>query len=303
MSPNPGPLDDHSEKRASIARCWLAFVRGQYSLESLASIATIVGTVVSVFGLVESRLWLVLISLVFICLTVVACLHARKVRRTLDAASIKIEGYSIDSLNIANLRRRVNRTFVIQEACHTARIEGEDMKITWRYSGYCRAHRESAMEFSIDSDTHTAFDELKCLAYDLGHDPEMKHEIRPLLVGTEGISKKISVPFLEPVEANQPFGVLLKCALPRCVKGGFGYYTSTLSFAQDQVRRTIVRLIFVGSAPSWVRVYECLPNRRPALIKSLAPVLQNAELCEYVEEVQDRAGNSGRVYAFWRDLN
>ena len=45
----------------------------------------------------------------------------------------------------------------------------------------------------------------------------MVRPIRPLLVGPEGISKKISVPFLEPLKANQAFGVLLKCTLPRCL--------------------------------------------------------------------------------------
>jgi hypothetical protein len=41
-----------------------------------------------------------------------------------------IEGYSIDSLNAANLRRRLDRDFVVQEAGHTALLDGEDLKIT-----------------------------------------------------------------------------------------------------------------------------------------------------------------------------
>jgi hypothetical protein len=84
-----------------------------------------------------------------------------------------IEGQSIDSLNIANLKRRVNRTFVVQEAMHTARIDGKNLEITWKYSGYCRAARTSTMEFSVDSEARTSFAELDCIAYDLGHDPEM----------------------------------------------------------------------------------------------------------------------------------
>jgi hypothetical protein len=302
LSPDSIQLNDQPERRASLARGWLAFMRGRYPLEPLASVATIIGTVVSVFGVLQSRLWLVLTSLLFVCVTVFAGLYARSARIALNEGSIMIEGHSIDSLNIANLRRRVNRTFVIQEAIHTARIEGEDLEITWKYSGYCRAHRESAMEFSIDSDDSTPFDKLNCFAYDLGHDPEMSHQIRPLLVGTEGISKKISVPFLGPVEAHQSFGLLLKCTLPRCVNGGFGYYTSTLSFAQDRVRRSMVRLIFAGSVPSWVRVYECLPQRRPVLVKTLAPFLLEPGLHEYVDEVKNREGNSARVYTFWRTL-
>ena len=96
----------------------------------------------------------------------------------------------------------------------------------------------------------TAFENLDCVAFDLAHDPGMIQPIRPMLVGSEGISRKLSVPFLEPLKAHDSFAVLLKCALPRCVKVGFGYYTSTLSFTQDRVRQCEVRLIFAGSTPS-----------------------------------------------------
>jgi hypothetical protein len=102
------------------------------------------------------------------------------------------------------------------------------------------------------------------------------------------------------VKARQPFGVLLKCTLPRCLPAGSGYYTSTLSFAQDRVPRHEVRLIFVGKAPSWVRVYDCTPPRAPVLLKSLAPSRQEQDLCEYIDVVEDAPGQSARVYMFWR---
>ena len=85
-------------------------------------------------------------------------MYARKQRLALDAASTVIEGHSIDALNIGNLWRRVNATFV-QEVEHTARIDGEDLEITWRYSGYCKAVSESAIEFSINSESNTAFED------------------------------------------------------------------------------------------------------------------------------------------------
>jgi hypothetical protein len=272
-----------------------------YSLETLAALATILGTAISVLALMQSRAWLVLISLVFVGLAIAAGFWARRERLTRDAASTVIEGYSIDSLNMANLRRRLDRDFVVQEADHTARIEAEDLKISWKYSGYCRADRASAFDFSIDSGAGTSFQELDCLAYDLGHDPDMLRAIRPLLVGPEGISKKISVPLLEPLKANQSFGVLLKCTLPRCLTAGTGYYISTLSFAQDRVRRCTVRLVFVGPAPSWMRVYECSCQRAPVLVKSLTPSRRELGSCEYLDAVEDVPGQSARVYLFRRD--
>jgi hypothetical protein len=296
------PNQPKHKKGAGIGRYRLASPSPmQFSLESFAALATILGTALSVLALVQSRSWLILTGLPLVGLSIIAGFYARRERLALKAAAITIEGHSIDSLNVANLRRRVNRTLMIQEAHHTARIEGEDLKIEWTYAGYCRAKRESAFEFSIESEHTTLFDRLDCAAYDLGHDPDRTHKISPLLVGTEGLSKKISVPFLEPLRAEQPFRVLLKCTLPNCIKDGFGYYTSTLSFGQNRLRCCTVRIIFVGPCPVWMRVYECSPPQQATLLKSLTPSRQEHGACEYVDVIEDAPGQSARVYAFWRD--
>jgi hypothetical protein len=272
-----------------------------FSFESLAALATIIGTVVSVLALLQSRAWLLLTSALIVCLSILAVLYARRQRLALDAASTVIEGHSIDALNIGNLRRRVNRTLFVQDVQHTARIEGEDLEITWRYSGYCRAASESAIEFSINSESNTAFGKLECAAYDLRHDPEKSHRIQPLLVGPEGLSKRISVPFLKPLSANDPFDVMLRCTLPRCIKSGFSYYASVLQFAQDRVARCEVRLIFAGRTPDWLRVYESTLQKPAALVKTLPPSRQEPGLTEYLDVAEDREGQSARVYTFWRD--
>jgi len=93
-----------------------------YSLETLAALATILGAAISVLALLQSRAWLVLTSLFFVGLAIAAGYYARRERLVRDAASTVIEGYSIDSLNMANLRRRLDRDFVVQEADHTARF-------------------------------------------------------------------------------------------------------------------------------------------------------------------------------------
>ena len=271
----------------------------QFSLESLAALATILGTALSVLALIKSRDWLVAISLPLIGVAIVTGWCARRERLALKSAAVTIEGYNIDSLTAANLKRRVNRTLAIQEAQHVARIDGGDLKIEWTYSGYCRGKRESVMEFSVESARVTTFAELDCVAYDIEHDPAMKHKIRPLLIGAEGLSKKISVPFLEPLRHRQPFRVMLKCTLPGCITPGFAYYTATLSFAQDRIRRRTVRLIFVGHAPAWVRAYD--DASPPQLLKTLSVVRHQAGEFEYVDVIEDAAGRSARVYAFWRD--
>jgi len=270
--------------------------------ESLATWSTIMGTVLSLFGLIQSRAWLAVLGVLFAGASLVAVAYARRERLHVESAMVKIEGRNIDSLNIANLTRRRNRTLVIQEAHQVARIEGENLEMTWRYAGYCRAAKETAIEFSIDTDNNIPFSDLDCFAYDLRHDPGGKHRIRPLLVGADGISKKIAVPFLAPAAAQQPFNVLLKCRLPGCMKAGLEYYTSTLSFGQDEVRRSTVRLLFLGQPPAWVRAYECADSWSPQLLKDLRPLREDRQCSEYLDIGEHQQAQSARIYVFWRAL-
>jgi hypothetical protein len=271
------------------------------SLESLAAVATIIGTGIGILALIQSRAWLVITSALLVAVCLGAVLYARRERLSLKSASVTIEGHSIDALNVANLRRRVNRTLIIQEAHHTARIEGGDMQIDWTYAGYCRAKRESAMEFSIESERTTPFERMGCVGYDLERDPKMSHAIKPLLVGATGVTKKLAIPFLEPLRRNQSFRVSLQSTLPQCITPGFGYYSSTLSFAQDRVQRCTVRLVFTDAPPDWVRVYECSRPGQPVLLKTLTPSKHAHGEHTYVDLIQDAKGQSSRVYAFWRE--
>ena len=211
-----------------------------------------------------------------------------------------IEHRSLDSLNIANLRRLTNKSLVVQKAHHVAMIRGEDLRITWRYDGFCAAERETCMEFSLDSDNYVPFNQFDCVAYDLQQDPTKKHKIQPFLIGTDGISRKVSVPFLEPLSARQPFSVLLQCTLPGCLTGEVDYYTSTLSFAQSNVPKSAVRLIFIEDLPDWVRVYECSGTGNPTLLSELRPHCTAKNSTEYLDSAENLAGDSARVYVFKR---
>jgi hypothetical protein len=199
---------------------------------------------------------------------------------------------------MANLRRRLNRRLAIQEVRNLAVIDGPDLTLTWHCTGYCRAESEAAIEFSIDADTNVPFDELACSAYDLRRDPQKRHPIRPILVGPDGISKKIAVPFLSPLEHQEPFSVLLTCRLPGCMQLGIDYYTATLSFGQDRVPRYEVRLTFLNGPPEWVRVYERRVGLTIQLLKDLRPLREGAS--EYVDAGRDVPATSVRIYVFSR---
>jgi hypothetical protein len=269
-------------------------------LQSLASVTAIIGPVVTLIGLIQSRGWLAGMGAIFACVSIIAVVYARSQRLRVNAASVEIEGISIDSVNAANLRRRVNRSLMIQAVDHIVTIDGADLEMTWRYAGYCRASRETAMEFSVDSENSIPFSDLDCFAYDLKRDPDKRHKIQPLLIGPDGISKKIAVPFLEPLLAREPFDIMLHCRMPATYKPGICYYTSTLSFDQETVHRCTVHLTFLRQLPEWVRVYECASSGRPHLLKNLPPVREDQEFSEYLDVGEDLQAQSTRIYLFRR---
>lgn len=268
--------------------------------ESLASWASIIATLCTIIGLIQSQPWLVTTSAAFLGASIFAVVYARQQRLTLNSATIKIEGRSIDSLNLANLRRRINRTLIIQDVKRVATIKGEDLTIRSTYSGFCRAKAETTIEFSIDADNNTPFHQLACCGYDLLRDPQRQHPIRPILQGVDGSSKKIALPFLEPLEAHQPFSVLLSCTLPGCMKAGLEYYTAALSFEQNDVPNSLVHLIFIGDLPDWVRVYEVNASGVPKLLRDLPFSTGSPGNREYLDAAENLSGQSARIYIFYR---
>lgn len=267
---------------------------------SVKAWAAMLGALVAFFALVQSRSWLAAICAVFVTVSILALAYARRKRLLVKAATIRVDGRSLDSLNIANLKRRVSRSLVVQEARQVALVEGEDLTMTWEYSGYCRAKQASAIEFSIDSDANIPFDQLECFAFDVRNDARKHHKIRPLLIGSDGISKKLAVPFLEPLNAQEPFHVLLTCKLPCCMKSGVDYYSSTMSLAQRQVPRFTVRLVFAGIRPNWLRVYSCDAIGRTSLLKDLQPLQEAASTTEYVDFEENVNTRMARIYVFER---
>ncbi len=182
-----------------------------------------------------------------------------------------------------------------------ARIDGEDLMIVWNCSGYCLSQQETAIEFSIDADTNIPFNAFDCVAFDIRHDPRRSHPIQPLLIGPDGSSKKLSVPFLSPLSAREPFNVTLHCRLPGCLSTGFDYYTATLSFDQDTIPQYEARLRFSHGDPRWVRLYECREPGNVQLLKDLRGRGGGPGVREFVDHATDVPGQAIRVYAFYRD--
>ena len=269
--------------------------------DSITFWATVLGTLLALFGAVQSLGWLVVIGVVIVVGSVCVLIYARKQAVRLKSATLKVEGRSIDSLNMASLRRRTNTSLITQRADYRALIDAEDLTMTWEVSGYCQAASESAIEFSIDADTNIPFDDLDCVGYDLRRDPDRRHPIRPILLGPDGISKKVSVPFLAPLSSKDPFHAILTCELPGCMKSGEDYCAVTLSFDQDRVAEYTMRLMF-SRGPDWVRAYECDANGNVTLLKALQANDKDGAVVEYADRGTDVAARTARVYMFSRQV-
>ena len=269
---------------------------------SLAYWASVLGSIVALLGLVQSFNWLAAIGAALLTGSVVAVAYASKQHRLLAEAAVRVEGRTIDSLNVATLQRRVNRNLFLQEARTVAVIRREDLSLSWDCAGYCRAGAESSIAFSIDADNNIPFAELKCFAFDLLNDPTRKYPIRPILLGPDGISKKIAVPLLSPVSMGEPFRVALTCDLPGCMKSGVDYYTASVSFAQDTIYRYAAELIFEQNRPEWLRVYERDASGSPRLLRDLPPGSVAPHRAVYRDHAEDLPAQAVRLYVFRRDL-
>src|SRR3569833_24787 len=228
----------------------------QTVIQALTTLTALLVPLATIIGLVKSRGWLTLVAALAVAMFCVITLWVFYSKRRVSVTSVEIDGISIDCVNAANLRRRVNRSLMVQTAEHTATIDRGSLAITWHYTGYCRARSETAMEFSVDASRSIPFSQLDCHAFDLRHDPGQKHPILPLLIGPDSISKKIAVPFSGQLSAHEPFDVMLHCLMPDTYTSGICYYTSTLSFDQGRVGLYVVNLRFLDTRPAWVRVYE-----------------------------------------------
>jgi len=266
--------------------------------KSLTPLVTLLGCGLAVLGVVQADPWLALLGIACSAASATSALTSPRNQARAHPTGLNIDGLNADSLHIANTRRRLNKSLRLTRAFQVAIIDGADLHLAWQYDGSCRARTERTVEFSIDSENNIPFEELDCFAFDLQNDPERLERIRPTLVGCDGVSKKISVPFLHPLTLKDSFSVLLNCKLPGCVTSGVQYYTSSLSFDQASIESASVHLIFVRARPEWVRVYECAKNGRATFLSELRPFRDDGATCEFVHSAQNVPGQSVRVYLY-----
>ncbi len=259
---------------------------------------TAIGSGLAFCGLAADVTWVTFGGIVCTTVPAIRSLHLRGKHPASPPWPTHIEGLNIDSLYIANLRRRLNQTLTLRRAFQVAIVNGADLNIAWQYDGVCRSEPETSIEFSIDSESSATFEQLDCVVFDLRNDPQRQHPIQPSLLGGDGLSKKIQARFLQPLSAEEPFNMLLQCRLPNCISTGVQYYTSSLSFDQRSIDSSSVHLIFVGARPEWVRVYQCRSRKEPKFLGDLRAFRDDGVTCEYFDIARDVPGQSVLVYLY-----
>lgn len=266
--------------------------------EDYALWGSIFGSTVALLGIALPQTWLAFLGVSLATASAVAGLHLTKLHAP---TPISIEGFSLDALHIANLRRRRNRSLLLERAFQIAIVNGSDLTLAWQYNGKCKTAGETNIEFSIDSENNIAFDQLDCYAVDLLNDPGRERPIRPTLVGSDGVSKKIRVPFHHPLSQGDSFSILLRCTLPGCVTTGTQYYVSSLSFDQPSIESAVVQLIFPSEKPAQVKVLDYNPQKGLQYIRTLRPFRDDGTTCEYVDMEHSVPGQWIRVYLYTLD--
>jgi hypothetical protein len=84
------------------------------------------------------------------------------------------------------------------------------------------------------------------------------------------------------------------------MNGRVEYYTATMSFDQDKVRRFTTRLLFRNGRPRWLRVYDCNDSGTVRLQRDLRPLREGHDFSEYLDAGQNVAARCARIYVFQR---
>lgn len=272
-----------------------------YNKENISLFIGVAGFLLSFYGLIENKLYILLFGVSSYIVAICFAFKLTKEKQRYSKANIEIEGHRIESLNLANITRKQNKTFFIQQAKHIATIRGLDLVLEFDYSGYCsKGSQESGIDFSVDSDVNIEFRDIQLYGFDLINDPNRLHKIKPFLTGSEGMTKKIKLPFMSPIKKGEAFHVSLISHLHNCMKYGKDYITATLSFGDSlRVADFSVELVFVNDHPNWVRVYDTTTGNTQ-LLKNLSPSSSNEERVIYNDHYKDMNSKTALVYFFER---
>ena len=211
-----------------------------------------------------------------------------------------IEGKAIDSLFIEQQQRKRTDTLLLKSARHKAIINENNLSLECQYRGICiDKEGESQYLMNIHGDNFVSFNLLNCYGYDLMNDDLRKTKIPAILKSSDGLSKKIAIPFNKRLKQFDEFSLEVHYTWPGCMHFGQDYYVSALSFKKSNIETYTVELVFKEIKPLWVRAY----NSEGKIIKNISLKMERDNSFIYEDSiiVEGLKNDMVRVYFFFRE--
>lgn len=221
---------------------------------------------------------------------------------TTSFPSLDIDGETDELLTLAEVNRTRTNNVDIQKAEHIFIVEKRTLYVTFRYSGKCISKSGAdGMTYVICGDNRVPLSELQCRGYDLKKDPEKRYPIIPILRSSDGLCKKIKIPFQTRLQYKEEYFVEMTYIWPNCMRYGEDNIDSSLSFKKTHLKDYVVRIEFIENQPDWVRVYRMNKKRKEMIYeKTLQVDKTDNNRYIYIDYVDAPNAQSVRVYKFFR---
>jgi len=266
----------------------------------LSVILSVLSVILALYSFIDGKKWIALILGVTSVAAIFIALKLYSEKKRNKKSNIVIENTRIESLNLANLARLKNSTLKVDTAIHRNYINGNDLAIEFEYSGICTCDDgESGITFSVDCDSNLGFEQMNWYGYDLIVDTNKTHKIHPKLLGAEGLTKKVMLPFAKKIIKYGKFHTSFRVTLPGCMKTGKDYVTATFSFNKLPIDTVIIELWFMDLYPKYVHLYD-VTNGVSTLEKELIPTNQISNKICYVDNINNLNPETALVYYFER---
>lgn len=267
--------------------------------EIVLYVITIIEAMVSIYFMVTERFDIAIVFLCILLLLIFFIIYFVFYKKKDKNKIVFINQEPIESLVLADMYRTSTSSLCLNEVVHKAIINHQDLSVIWNYSGVCIDKKgESKFLLSISGDSQCLFADLNCYGYDLIEDVDRLNKINPILISSDGLCKKISLPLLRKLNQHDPFSVEFHYTWLSCIKNKKDYFISSLSFENNKVNKYTVILEFKDINPDWVRVY----NSSGELIKSLVLTEENDGNYIYVDDVNEPSAHSTLIYQFYRKI-
>ncbi len=268
------------------------------------NIASFVGALATLYqvhiGNFSFALFLVFITICSIIKSIFDYIKQNTPDNQHDSKSILVDGEADEMLTLAEGNRTTTDSLEINSAKHIFLMDGMDLTATFIYKGKCISKTGSeGMVFSISGYSIVPLKDLKCIGFDLAHDPRKRFPIQPILKSSDGLCKKILIPFPRRLKNRDSFYIEMSYTWPNSLRHGVNHIDSSLSFSRKHLNEYIIRLIFVKNNPKWIRVFTPIKGLRSTKYEKTLPLTTNTgNKYSYIDIVDSPSAKSVRIYQF-----